>query len=818
MQGAEVHTSPTTDGLVVRTRAGRATPIEGPSAASALATAADASASRTRRTWVAGSILAMTAPWVLWAVPPAGHAAYYLTVVAAAVVAFHLGVLRHRPVPSWPWHLIGAGLTLRFSGLLAATLWPGAALVPGFPLTVPLALRAVSFAVLVAGLVAVVKRSGPYRTHRVVDALAVSYGLGTFAWLLFVAPYLRGLHSTDRTMAFVLVMGDYALLSAAVLTVAVAVRHVAHLVVGLAGLLLVVSDFLWWLDGIRPIGNVPTTGPGVLALSGYCLMAVAAAHHTAAARRLERDQDVPTGRLRMALFGATTFAYPAFVLISNVDGRPIAPLIDIAYPAAITTAFCLYLAVRSAGLARDAYRREQEQAAQAAALGAALAEQQALQSQLTFRALHDPLTGLANRSRLTEALERTLTGASATHPYAMLLLDLDGFKDVNDTHGHPVGDELLVQAAARFGAVLPPGALLARLGGDEFAVLLEDVDEHECLALGERLTAALREPFRLAGHDLYLTTSVGLYVGAGPDAPSDVLRNADLALYAAKNAGKNQVVRYRPELQTAHLEQVEVLAGLRRAVAEGEFVLEYQPVVDLVTSRITSVEALLRWDAPGRGRISPADFVPVAEESGLIIPIGAWVLGQACADAKVWHERFGITVAVNVATAQLRHADFLTTVLGALRHAGLPPQALVLEITESTMIAATASEMQLVVSRLEDLRSRGIRVAIDDFGTGYSSLSYLRKLPVDILKIDRAFSMDDPDGAEGQDAALTRAIVQLSRSLGLSTVAEGVESSERAQVLRDLQCDRAQGFLYSQPIAAPALDELLAEQTARTPR
>jgi EAL domain-containing protein (putative c-di-GMP-specific phosphodiesterase class I) len=292
------------------------------------------------------------------------------------------------------------------------------------------------------------------------------------------------------------------------------------------------------------------------------------------------------------------------------------------------------------------------------------------------------------------------------------------------------------------------------------------------------------------------------------------LANADLALYAAKGEGKDRMVVYRPELRSAHLEQVELLAGLRRAVARGEFVLEYQPVVDLVTEQITSVEALIRWDIPGGPRIAPADFIPIAEESGLILPIGAWALSQACVDAKEWYDRRGISVAVNVAAAQLRDPEFVTTVIGALRYSGLPPEALVLEITESTMIAATTVETEAVAARLNQLRGRGIRVAIDDFGTGYSSLSYLRRLPVDILKIDRAFSMDGPDGADSEDTALTRAILQLSHSLGLSTVAEGVETSERADVLRELRCDRAQGFLYSRPINAQALDDLLAGDTS----
>ncbi|MFB9320785.1 putative bifunctional diguanylate cyclase/phosphodiesterase [Cryptosporangium minutisporangium] len=803
-----------TDGLVVRTRTGEVTPMDGGSATSALAREADRRAARERTITVVAIGATLLAPWLLYVLPGPLTPTFYLAIVVWAIAWYAVGVAARRPSPAWPWWLIGAGVLARFCGLIAAEVVPHHPVLPESPLTVALAIRLVSFPLLVAGLIGIVKRSGPFRTQGIVDGLAVSYGVGTIGWLLVLAPYLRALSGAERALAFVFVIADLTLLTMAVIVLVVAIRHTAQALVGLASLLFVAGDFLWGVDsGAHPVGMIPTAGPGVIVLSGYLFLAIAAGHRSTAVRRQEPQGELPAGRLKMALFGAATFAYPAFAVFAAVEKRPIDPLVDVAYPVAMTTGFCFYLAVRSAGLARDAYRREQEQAAQAAALGAALAEQQALQGQLTYRALHDPLTGLPNRSKLTDALDGTLADARrpeyADRPYALVLVDLDGFKDVNDTHGHPVGDELLIQVAARFTAALPEGTLLARLGGDEFAVLLTDADTEHASMIGRRLTEALWGPFRVAAHDLYLTTSVGLYVGTGPATPSDVLRNADLALYAAKGGGKNQVVGYRPELRTAHLEQVELLAGLRRAVAMGEFVLEYQPVVDLVTERISSVEALLRWDAPGAARVSPADFVPVAEESGLIVPIGAWVLGQACVDATDWYSRFGISVAVNVATAQLRDPEFVTTVLGALRFSGLPPQALVLEITESTMIAATAAETEIVVARLQQLRSRGIRIAIDDFGTGYSSLSYLRRLPVDILKIDRAFSMEGPEGADSEDTALTKAILQLSHSLGLSTVAEGVETAERADVLRELRCDRAQGFLYSKPVDVRALDALL---------
>jgi diguanylate cyclase (GGDEF)-like protein len=802
------------DGLVVRTRSGEATAIGGVSPTSALAEAADRRGSRRRRIWLAAGGLALVAPWLLIVMPESVGTVFYFNARVLALIAFAIGIGYRRPDPGWPWWSLGAGLVVRFVGRMVLYVPPDVPPPPFTVANVSVCLHLVSLVLVVAGLVGIVKLGGPGRTQRVVGAVAITYCGGTLLWLLVVAPYLRSLSGSERAQAAAIILCDFAVLTMAIMLMLVAIRHVAHALVGVAMFVFLAGDIVWGLSGGGPT-NGAFNGFTVAAMAtGYVLLAVAACHPSVARRRLLAKEDEPSGRVPAVIFNAVTFVYPTFITVAALTKVPIDPLIDIAFPILAAAAYSAFIGLRSAGLARESHRQAQEQASQAAALGTALGEQQTLQRQLAHRALHDPLTGLANRSKLTEALDRTLADAAAPataeQPFALLLLDLDGFKDVNDTHGHPVGDELLVAVAGRFAAAVPADTLLVRLGGDEFAVLLASTDEGHAFAVGQRLADALKQPFLLAAHELYVTTSVGVFLGMGPTTASDVLRNADLALYAAKGAGKNQVVPFRPELRVAHLEHVELLSGLRRAVARGEFKLEYQPVVDLVTERVTSVEALLRWYSPDHGLVSPVDFIPIAEESGLIVPIGAWVLGQACADAKEWHDRFGVSVAVNVAARQLRDPDFLTTVFGALRYSGLPPEALVVEITESSMIAATKAETDEVVERLETLRSRGIRIAIDDFGTGYSSLSYLSRLPVDILKIDQSFSREGPDGADGADGALTKAILQLSHSLGLSTVAEGVETAERADVLRDLHCDRAQGFLYSRPVTASALDDLLA--------
>jgi diguanylate cyclase (GGDEF)-like protein len=433
------------------------------------------------------------------------------------------------------------------------------------------------------------------------------------------------------------------------------------------------------------------------------------------------------------------------------------------------------------------------------ALDVALFEQRTLQAQLSHRALHDPLTGLGNRALLNDRLSSTLDG-----PVALLLLDLDGFKDVNDTYGHPAGDELLVQVADRLRGVLSIHDTLVRLGGDEFAILLRDISS--AWPVAQRALGALRRPYR---HDLYLTTSIGLLVSETPMAPADALRDVDLALYAAKEAGKNQIVQFDQALRAARLDHARLTEGLHRALANGEFALQYQPVMDLTTGTMYAVEALLRWNPPGRATVPPDQFIPAAEEIGLIVPIGTWVLERALCDAAPWHRSHGIAITVNVSGRQLRDRTFVDVVRRALEVSGLPAPALVLEITETVLVTAATADAETVVGQLKALRAMGVRVAIDDFGTGYSSLSYLRDLPVDVLKIDRSFT-----STGGDDLTFTRAILELSTTLSLQTVAEGVETREQAQQLVAMNCPLAQGFHFSRPVNAAGVFALLSTPSA----
>ncbi|OLE28552.1 MAG: hypothetical protein AUG44_07155, partial [Actinobacteria bacterium 13_1_20CM_3_71_11] len=371
--------------------------------------------------------------------------------------------------------------------------------------------------------------------------------------------------------------------------------------------------------------------------------------------------------------------------------------------------------------------------------GLDVTERRQLSDELHRRAFRDDLTGLANRALFTDRLHHALLRRpDPDRDIAVIFVDLDDFKTINDSLGHQAGDTLLTQVAARLPAALRPADTIARLGGDEFAVLLEDTDEAQAQQVAGRLLGELAAPFRVEGRDVFVAASIGITTGRhGNGDPEVLLRNADIAMYQAKHAGKNRHALYRPSMHVAAIARLELLADLQRALERDEFVLHYQPVVDLGTGRLVSVEALVRWHHPRRGMVSPAEFIPLAEESGFIEPLGRWVLREACRQLTRWHQRHAtrFSVAVNVSFRQLASAGFVDEVAEVLRETGLDPAHLVLELTETAFMA----DVDTAESKLAALRALGIRIAIDDFGTGYSSLSYLDRYPIDMIKIDRSF-------------------------------------------------------------------------------
>jgi diguanylate cyclase (GGDEF)-like protein/PAS domain S-box-containing protein len=429
------------------------------------------------------------------------------------------------------------------------------------------------------------------------------------------------------------------------------------------------------------------------------------------------------------------------------------------------------------------------------------------QNQITYLARHDPLTGLPNRMVFRDELEQGLRWLKPGEQLSVLCLDLDHFKDVNDTLGHPVGDELLKAVCGRLRDCAGELALVARLGGDEFAILHldETADSAGSAHLASQLVDVIGAPYDLNGHQVVIGLSVGVAV-APDDAidPDQLLKNADMALYRAKGDGRGTYRFFEPGMDARAQARRIMELELRTAIRSGEFDLYYQPIRDVRTDRITCFEALVRWNHPHRGIISPADFIPLAEETGLIVPIGEWVLQRACADAAQWPAP--IDVAVNLSPVQFRTRTLIAVVQQALAASGLEPRRLELEITESVLLQDNEGTLE----KLHVLRNFGVRISMDDFGTGYSSLSYLRSFPFDKIKIDRSFIHELP--IREDSLAIIRAVTGLGKSLGIATTAEGVETEEQLRILRNEGCTEVQGYLFSPPRPLPEIEALLTRE------
>ncbi|MEA3019848.1 MAG: hypothetical protein QOI47_1372 [Actinomycetota bacterium] len=439
-----------------------------------------------------------------------------------------------------------------------------------------------------------------------------------------------------------------------------------------------------------------------------------------------------------------------------------------------------------------------------------ITEQQVAEEALVHQSLHDPLTGLPNRGllvdRLTQALAR-LTREPST--LGVIFLDIDRFKVINDSLGHPAGDRVLVAMGKRLSALLRPTDTLARFGGDEFVILCEGLaGEAEARAVADRIHESMVDPLHTTRGDMVVTVSTGIALTTSSQASADSLvRDADAAMYHAKAHGQSRAEVFEPSMRRSAVGRLSTELDMRQSLVDGDFLVHYQPIVDLTHGRIVGAEALVRWQHPRRGLVGPDEFIPVAEETGLIVPLGAWVLRQACQQAKLFQDRderwASMTMSVNLSGGQIVQPGVVELVVAAIEESGIDPHHLQLEITESVLMDDTAAAAR-VLGRLKDA---GVRLSIDDFGTGYSSLSLLKCFPIDILKIDRSFV--DGLGADPWDAAIVSVVVTLAEAMGLDVIAEGIETNDQRATLLELGCERGQGFHFARPVPASDVEALL---------
>jgi diguanylate cyclase (GGDEF)-like protein len=725
---------------------------------------------------------AFMALWtVFYYAAPSLHLLTWTVIGVGGVVAMLVGVRRYRPLLPESWYLLaGAMLTLVSGDTTYNLLTDVFNQVEPFP-SVADAIYLTTYPLAAGGLLLMVRRRNPHRDRAaLIDALILATAAALLIWVYIITPTVSDQTQSPlaSTVSIAYPLGDIMLLAvAARLATGGGLRgpSVRLLLLGVLGL--TGSDIAYALVrlyGTWHVGTAADLGWVTFYVSwGAAGLSPSMTELTEPVARARR-----TATWRVVPLAIAALVAPTVLMIEALehnlrDGPVIAVCSALMF---LMVLLRLFLASRET---RDLDNR---------------AHTRAMLRELKYRAYRDPLTGLGNRLRFQERAERALARARDVGGVAaMLLIDLDNFKEVNDTQGHRVGDELLVAAGQRIAGSVRPGDLPVRLGGDEFAVLLSDgASEPAAVALAQRLIGVLAEPFRLSGAPVPVRASIGVATSPGGAGGTEevLFRNADLALYAAKADGKGTWRLFEPTLYDAALQRLALRTGLDRALAVGEFELHYQPIVELQgPARVAGYEALVRWRHPKLGLLSPVNFVPLAEETGQIGPIGAWILRRAASDAAA--AGFGY-VAVNVSPHQFSGGGLIDTVRSALRAADLPPDRLIVEITENVFLHEATADALADLQRLSLL---GVRIAIDDFGTGYSSMGYLRDLKFDVIKADKSFVDWIVDKQDHEK--LLRGIVHVAGTMDIDVVAEGVETVEQRDLLRDMGCAYAQGFFYS---------------------
>lgn len=742
--------------------------------------------------WLAYLLAGIVATGVYFLLPSTSVQNVFFNLVSfTSVAAVVVGIRMHHPLRLIHWYLLALGLLMLVAGDMMWTYYENVLHVKTpFPSAADSLYLAAS-PYIVAGLVLMFrKRILGRQWANLIDTLIIATIAGMLSWIFLIDPYLddQTYSLLDRLIAIAYPFGDLMLLVVVLRLLLVSEECLAaHYLFSASLVSLLVADTLYAVtlrSGTYETGHLLDAGW----LLFYVLFGAVALHPS----MVGLSEPVPGSETkltwqRLALLTATLMIAPLiWAYQAAFDDH-----IDISVMVGGSVVLLGLVAARMAGMIRERQRMEER---------------------LEHQAFYDSLTGLPNRAlfvkRLRQALART---DPREDQVAVLFVDLDNFKVINDSLGHKVGDGLLVLVAKRLRSCLRPVDTLARFGGDEFTVFLRHPEaSSHALRVTDRIVEKLRKPFALDGQELFISASVGISFGApGQKRPEDLLSSADMAMYRAKEDGKGSYRVFAESMHAEVLEQHNLRNDLRRAIERKQFRVFYQPKVRLVDGRIVSVEALARWQHPERGLIMPSKFIRVGEEAGLIVPLGRWVLEEACRQAKEWQDQYPasppLALEVNLSAKQLQHPDLLDAVEETLRRTGLEACSLSLDITETALFKATEAN----TSTLRKLKSWGIRLSIDDFGMGYSSLYRLRDLPADFLKIDRSFVRGI--GESVQDSAIVVMLVTLAHTLGLETVAEGVESAEQVRWLREVGCDIGQGYYFSEPLPGEAIGKLLAK-------
>jgi diguanylate cyclase (GGDEF)-like protein len=725
-----------------------------------------------------------------------------LATIAATLVSIRLW----RPSRPRVFQLFAIGEAV---GFIAGSLGSSAAVTRAGGSVAAAALTMVAYLIGIVGYAMLIRSRSPGRDRAsLIDATVISTGVGMLAWVFLASPYSAdaSLPLIERILSMLYVVLDVLVLALVIrLAIGGGDRSRAYLLMTTGWLVLVTADagraLLVLLGTYDPASPVEAGWLVAYALWGAAVLdpSVATLTDPVPAPRTGLTQ----GRLA-CLAGASLMA-PAILAVQALRDQRL----DIPVIVAGCALLFLLVLIRMADLVRENEATVRELRGTEGVLRASLSERDTLAAQLEHQAFHDSLTDLANRALFNDRVRHALARARRDGGcLAVLFVDLDDFKVVNDSLGHGAGDRLLREVAARLRSCLREHDTVGRLGGDEFAILAEDTDLATARLLAERVITTLGAPFPLVGGQVTIRASVGIAVDERLALDeAQLLRNADIAMYAAKSRGKGTYEVFQSSMLRSVLDRHDVRAALEGAIERRELVVHYQPIIDLHNGRVAGAEALVRWPRPDRGLVPPAEFIPLAEETGLIVELDRFVLRQACRQVAGWIAEAGpLLLHVNLSAHHLLRNDLAANVAAALRDSGLPPECLALEITESVLM----HDLEVAIIRLHELKGLGVHLAIDDFGTGYSSLAYLRQMPIDAVKIDKSFVDGVAGGAE--ESAVARAILALAATLHLDTVAEGVEQPEQAEALAALGCHLAQGYHFSRPVPAADMGRLALEQ------